>query len=435
MDGRWRACRGEEYNMGLRSDKREALSFRNGSSLLLLTILLTSFYRMNLRNTILENYSDFSEPLISNRFVKHDHVVKFINDLPALFKSEVAGYSVEGRAIHLIRCGHGPTKVFLWSQMHGDEATGTMALFDLLNFLAHPGFTEAAEALMSACSLYFMPMVNPDGAERFSRRNAQQIDLNRDYLQLCTEEAKILKETRDRLRPEFGFNLHDQSTLWSVQGTGKPATLSYLAPAYNAALDIDDTRANAMLVIADIFMALNPVLPGQIGLFDDAHEPRAFGDNFQKNGTSTILIEAGGLHGDPEKQEIRKYYFLSLFAGLQSIASKTYREQAVAHYFRIPRNSKEIFHMLIHNVLLPHFRSSIGLNFEEEPNVEGLGTDHTYVIEDIGDLSFSGAYAVYDAGELQLRGDVIMAQAADFDLLQGDQVILSFKNGKLLSKL
>jgi hypothetical protein len=31
--------------------------------------------------------------------------------------------------------GHGPTTVLLWSQMHGDESTATMALADIFAFL------------------------------------------------------------------------------------------------------------------------------------------------------------------------------------------------------------------------------------------------------------------------------------------------------------
>lgn len=53
-------------------------------------------------------------------------------------------------------------------------------------------------------------MLNPDGAELFVRRNAQQIDINRDAIYLQSPEARILKSVRDSLQPDFGFNLHDQ---------------------------------------------------------------------------------------------------------------------------------------------------------------------------------------------------------------------------------
>ena len=44
------------------------------------------------------------------------------------------GTSTHGRALRAITFGTGPTTVFLWSQMHGDESTATMALADLLSW-------------------------------------------------------------------------------------------------------------------------------------------------------------------------------------------------------------------------------------------------------------------------------------------------------------
>ena len=49
-------------------------------------------------------------------------------------------------------------------------------------------------------------MLNPDGAERFQRRNAQSIDINRDALRLQTPEGRTLKAVRDRFQPRIGFN-------------------------------------------------------------------------------------------------------------------------------------------------------------------------------------------------------------------------------------
>ena len=74
-------------------------------------------------------------------------------------------------------------------------------------------------------------MLNPDGAERYARRNAQAIDINRDALQLATPEGRLLKALRDRFQPELGFNLHDQNRRTTVGDTGVLATISLLAVA------------------------------------------------------------------------------------------------------------------------------------------------------------------------------------------------------------
>lgn len=379
---------------------------------------------------ILSNYFNFEEKTLSNRFFKHEEILPLIVQLPSIFTKELVGTSVKGKSINLIKWGNGKIKVMLWSQMHGDEATGTMALFDLFNFLQQDN--EIVRLINQNCQLHIIPMLNPDGAAIFTRRNAQQIDINRDFLKEKSPEGKILKKCRNNINPDFGFNLHDQSTLWSVTGSLKPATLSFLAPAIDKELSINTIRENAMLVIADIFKDINPLLPQHIGLFDDEFEPRAFGDNFQKAGTSTILIEAGSYKRDFEKQEIRKYYFGAILSGLISIATKSYEQQNLKNYFVIPKNSKQIFHVLIHNVIIDEIAVSIGINYEENPLSNGKGTLKTYSIEDIGDLSFCDAYEVFSSHSLKINGNIVLNNEANFDLLDKDQIILSFQNGKLI---
>jgi len=383
---------------------------------------------MNIATT-LSNYATFEEKTLINRFFKHEDIVPLINQLPSCFEIKKLGESVNGKSINAVKWGNGKTKVMLWSQMHGDEATGTMALFDLFNFIQQDN--ETVKLINENCELLIIPMVNPDGAAIFTRRNAQQIDINRDFLQTLTPEGKILKQARDGFAPHFGFNLHDQTTLWSVDSTLKPATLSYLAPAFDQALSINEVRKNAMLVIADMFKQLDQILPQHIGLFDDEYEPRAFGDNFQKAGTSTILIEAGGYQDDSEKQEIRKYYFASILSGLIAIASKSYEQQSTENYFAIPQNNKQIFHIMINNLVLNGIKVSVGINYDECPNYDGMGTIKSYIVEDIGDLSFCDAYQVYEAHDCILKGDILFNKAANFELLMERQVILAFENGYL----
>ena len=76
-------------------------------------------------------------------------------------------------------------------------------------------------------------MLNPDGAERFQRRNAQGIDINRDALGLQTPEGQVLKSLRDRFNPRIGFNLHNQGWNTSVGDPPKPASISLLSVAYD----------------------------------------------------------------------------------------------------------------------------------------------------------------------------------------------------------
>ncbi len=383
----------------------------------------------------LEAYALYKEEALDTRFLKHATIVALLKKLPSAFEQKVVGASVEGRTLTLITWGNGPVRVFAWSQMHGDEPTGTMALFDLFNFLQQPQFKDSCEELAKNCTLYLLPMVNPDGAERFWRRNAQQIDINRDYNLTATPEALLLKEAHQRIAPHFGFNLHDQSNLWSIKKTGKPALLSFLAPAFDEVLSINEGRKKAMLVIAHIYKSMDQQLPQQIGLFDDEYEPRAFGDNFQASGTSTILMEAGGCYNDAEMQEIRKYYFLSLLCGLHAIMGNQYAQQTLRHYEAIPKNNKEIFHILIKNLSYKKTGISLGINYEEEPMIGGMATEKLYIIKDIGDLNHLGAYHIFEDTSFELEGEIEMYKAANFILKHDKKIILNFKNGILQSKL
>jgi murein tripeptide amidase MpaA len=54
---------------------------------------------------------------------------------PDLIRIETIGMSVEGRSITHVALGRGRFRVLLWSQMHGDEPTATVALLDLLDYI------------------------------------------------------------------------------------------------------------------------------------------------------------------------------------------------------------------------------------------------------------------------------------------------------------
>ena len=155
---------------------------------------------------------------------------------PDLFQLEQVGESLEGRAIHDVRLGTGADIVMLWSQMHGDEPTATAALFDVFEYVRRHRDEPMVRRILSQLTLHIVPMLNPDGAERFQRRNAQSIDVNRDALRLQTPEGRLLKALRDRFNPKVGFNLHNQGWRTSVGDPPKPASISLLSVAYDKSL-------------------------------------------------------------------------------------------------------------------------------------------------------------------------------------------------------
>ena len=395
---------------------------------------------MDSLNILIENYQAFEEKRIKNRFFKHAELLKILNRLKknSDFSLKEAGRSTNGLSINLITWGNGARRVFLWSQMHGDEATATMSIADLLNFLSEPGqFRQIHDLLAEKCTMYILPMVNPDGAEVFKRRNAMDIDINRDFHRQQSPEGRMLRHLRDEIKPHFGFNLHDQSTLWSAGNTGNPATISLLAPAYDEDLSINSTREQAMKVIAIMNSAIQKSISDQVGRFDDEYEPRAFGDNFQAAGTSTILIEAGGFYNDPEKQYIRKIFFKAILSGLISIADESYLKAKTKDYFSIPENKKLHFHILLRNCKLEKngipYKLDIGLCAEENVTKNSKSVKYTYVVTELGDLSDYFGYEEIDCEFFTLTQTkkLRIDEPADLIVHYDTNILIKLKNGVL----
>ncbi len=376
---------------------------------LFLLFLFIPLWGLCQNNTISENlfanYDNFKETSLNKRRFKHTDIQPLIENLKSIngFDITVLGKSIEGRTISMISIGSGKTNVLLWSQMHGDESTATMAIFDIINYL------KTNKVSLENIKLHFIPMLNPDGAEKFTRRNAIGIDLNRDAVRLQSSEARILKAARDSLQADFGFNLHDQSKYYNAKLTEKPATISYLAPAYDYEKNINKTRANAMKIIVQMNDIIQKYAPGQVGRYSDEFEPRAFGDNIQKWGTSTILIESGGYKNDPEKQFIRKLNYVSILAAIYSISNKSYENISIGKYKAIPNNDRKLFDLKITNLTFTYLGEKYTVDLGIY-NVEKENKDHSQFynigrISDIGDLSTYYGYQTIDAEKFIFQPD------------------------------
>lgn len=355
------------------------------------------------------NYEMFKEHALQNRLFKHSDIVKLISNLKKnkIFEVNVVGKSVEGREIYLLSIGSGKKKIFLWSQMHGDEPTATMALFDIFNFFSDTiNYQDIKKQILSNTKIYFMPMVNPDGAEVFKRRNALSIDLNRDANRLQTPEAKTLMSVFDSLKADFGFNLHDQNHRYTAGNTFKSAAISFLAPPINYEKQVDLVRLNAIKLIGSLFKMLNRYVPGHIAKYSDDYEPRAFGDTFQKKGTSTILVESGGWQNDPEKQFLRKLNFILLLSAIKQISENSFQNISEAIYESIPFNEEKLFDVVLRNLTMykngNEIKVDIGINFEEILTLDKKNLYRKASIEDIGDLSVYYGYTDVDLNGYEL---------------------------------
>ncbi|MBI6118636.1 M14 family metallopeptidase [Salegentibacter maritimus] len=381
------------------------------------------------------SYDAFKENSIEKRRFTQTQIQPLINEIKQkeMFKVVKVGESIEGRPLQLISVGSGDVDIFLWSQMHGDESTATMAIFDILNFLDSEAFSAEKEEMLKKLKLHFLPMLNPDGAARFQRRNLLGVDINRDALRLQSPESKALKWVRDSLDADFGFNLHDQSTYYNAERTPKPATISYLAPAYDYEKSINEVRAAAMRIIVQMNNILQEYAPGQVGRYNDDFEPRAFGDNIQKWGTSTILIESGGYPNDPEKQEIRKLNFVSILAAIFSIANEDYKNADISKYEEIPNNDRKLFDLkltgLTYELLGKDYILDLGIN-QNEIQDENLNYFYDAYISDRGDLSTHYGYRNLNAlGFKLVKAKIYPESFQNIEELQREDIFKMLKDG------
>ena len=333
---------------------------------------------------------------ISTRRFTHASLWSALDPIVAApgFRAREIGRSIQGRPIRAVTFGQGPTTVLLWSQMHGDESTATMALADVIAWLADrsPAAAPVRERLARELTIVMVPMLNPDGAELFQRENAAGVDVNRDARRLATPEARALKSLRDSLRPGFGFNLHDQSARILTGSAGRQVAIALLAPAADASRRYEGARVAARLVAAGIAATLEQEIPGRIAKYEDDFNPRAFGDLMQQWGTSTVLIESGALPGDPEKQRLRAVNVVALVGALDAIATRGFEGADPARYERLPTNARTAVDVLVrgaHVVLpgAPPMRLDLALNYEEpvaklRPRVREVGDLATVVALD-----------------------------------------------------
>ena len=326
--------------------------------------------------------------------------------------------SFEGRPISVATLGNGPKRVLLWSQMHGDESTHTAVMLDLLSYLLRQPAKPFADELLAGCTLYIFPLLNPDGAERQSRFNAQDIDVNRDAARLATPEGRALRRAVDTFQPEFGFNLHNQNARTSVGNPPKVAIASLLAPPPDAKGTETDAVRRAKLVAATFTAAVRSDVEhvgGMISRYDDTYEPRAFGDTIQATGCATVLVEAGGWP-EVDSEPMVRLHFHGMLTTLHAIATGNYVDADPQIYESLPEsNSRPLVDCLIAggHVLDEKdgdaYRADLGID-HSHGNRLTVTTKRDGRIVDVGDLSTSAGQIAIDAsGCLVVPGRIALA--------------------------
>jgi hypothetical protein len=386
-------------------------------------------------NNFYQHYHSFQETKIKERRFSEETWQNLLTEWGKnpLFAISEIGKTYEKRSIHEIKFGVGPIKIIAWSQMHGDEATATMAIADILLFLSQKGddFDTFRKNLHQNITLHLVPKLNADGARKWQRETALGIDMNRDAQKLITPEAEVLSQWADQIQPSFAFNLHDQNRLYSAGNTKNQTHIALLATPGDEKGTWTESRIRAAKLANRLTKQLKPYLENKIAKWTDEYERRAFGDNFQSRGYGLLLIESGGAGWDLEKQFLRKLNACMLLDAFHAIAESKWEDENVELYTQLPTNEKAIVDIKITNAPISkdnNNRADIVIKLKEKA-ASNSKISYSWIIDDIGDMS-------HLHGLTEINGEAFEQEPNQKITLEGEyQELIFTEKGKIVFKL
>ena len=373
-------------------------------------------------------FKQYKETALYHRYITNHHIEPLIKKIAGFTTIKLSGQSVLNQPIYSIQIGRGKKRIFMWSQMHGNESTTTKAIFDMLNTFASNN--DHTKHILETCTILIIPILNPDGAKAYTRLNANGVDLNRDAQDVSQPESKLLRNVFDDFKPHYCFNLHGQRSIFSAGTSSLPATVSFLSPAQDKARTVTTNRRVAMEVIGAMNTILQSVIPNQVGVYDDAFNINCVGDTFQSLNVPTILFEAGHYGLDYERETTRAFIYMSLMTALNYISTRDVNGEHSNGYFDIPENKKCFYDIIIRNTLVEmdsdYAKQDIGMLYQEV--LEGDTIVFKPKIEKIGDLTGYYGHREIDAKVKQVYSlnkiPIQIGHENDFVILNNEKISL-----------
>lgn len=130
-----------------------------------------------------------------------DAILRLHSRFPGITSVENIGESVQGRDIKAMKIGKGDKKIFINGAHHGKEWVTTILILEQMEHILREYERNGTirgynvKELLEEGSIYFVPLVNPDGVEiargtaanpynvgrNEYKANARGVDLNRNY--------------------------------------------------------------------------------------------------------------------------------------------------------------------------------------------------------------------------------------------------------------
>ena len=236
-------------------------------------------------------------------------------DIPVVFysKTDLSGAQTWEEAAELLRA-NGKLTALYQAQVHGNEpAAGEAALAMLKAFDGSYG-----AGLLDNMNICVLPRLNVYGgykASRYVYNNGKEIDPNRDFVRLRSEEIKLRTQLFLALEPEVYFDNHE----YQVRVTNDPAA-------------IHDVKLNAVFVTksTDAFKSMSLTLANAAfdraeennlgyGWYDDSvngYNASVGTTNVSMRGCLSFLTETNGIMGGNQQLERRMMSHISVVTGI-----------------------------------------------------------------------------------------------------------------------
>lgn len=142
---------------------------------------------------LIEDYQAYKDGIFQRGFYHTYEQVyavldSFVTDYSSICRLDTIGLSVQGRPIWAMRLTDNPQieenepEIRLIGNIHGDEHIGTEITLCFMRYLLEYYATiPDVQALVNSNEIWILPTINPDGKVANTRRNANYVDLNRDY--------------------------------------------------------------------------------------------------------------------------------------------------------------------------------------------------------------------------------------------------------------
>ncbi|MBN1699257.1 MAG: DUF2817 domain-containing protein [Spirochaetales bacterium] len=137
-------------------------------------------------------------------FLKRVHSIKG----SSISKEQIGSVTYDGVEYRVMALIHTPERtpekyVLFISGAHGNETAGPEAIISFFGYIGtHP-------ELFEDIAIYAIPMVNPWGWVHNIRQNANGYDINRDFVNFLTKEARIVSEFGARHEYELVIDHHE----------------------------------------------------------------------------------------------------------------------------------------------------------------------------------------------------------------------------------